>query len=448
MSVAEPKLVEPATAAADGQVRRGGVADWCVVLLLMAALVFSFVDRLGLALLVDPIRADLGVSDAQIGLLQGLAFGLFFAVIGVPMGWIADVWSRKGVVMLGVAVWSVATAACGFAAGFPELLLARIVVGTGEAALSPAGWSIIHDRFPRRLLGRAVSLFQAGSVLGAGLAMLITGAVYHAFQAGAGASLPLIAGHRPWQQTFVAIALPGLLFLVLLSLMREPARLRSPAEVTGTDAKSAVGALLAERRLYGPLFLGMSCVILTSYALVSWAPPMLGRTFGWSPAVVGARYGLVVLMASPVGLLTGGWLVDRLGAKGVVNAHVRAAAFASLLGLPAALLLPLARSPELTLAALAVLHFAVSFPMGLVPAFLQLHAPAAARARLSGFYVMTINVVGLGAGPTLVGAFSSGLGAHPNALRHALSLVVVPAMGLAVALLGWLAWRTRRSLAI
>lgn len=427
--------------------RKGQIRDWLVVLLLMAALIVSFVDRIGLSLLVDPIRNDLGISDAQIGLLQGVAFGLFFAVMGLPLGWLADRWSRKGTIMLGIGLWSAATAACGLASTFPHLLLARIGVGAGEAGLAPASYSIVHDRFPREQLGRAISLFQVGGVLGAGLALLITGFVYRHFLGGGGASLPLVADLRPWQQTFIAIAMPGVVLAGLVAFIREPER--SDIE-GGSAAPRGFGAMIAAVRsrigLYLPLFVGMSGVIMTSYTLVSWMPSVLGREFGWATQEIGVRYGLVVLAASPVGLLAGGWLADHLLRAGRSNAHVRVVALAALTGLPFALLLSVPHGAPFVLAIAAGLHFAVSMPMGVVPAFLQLATPAPARAQVSGLYVLFINVVGLGIGPTMVGILSSGMAPGAGTLRLSMALVVGPAMVASTLILAWLARQTRHGL--
>ncbi len=409
-------------------VQKGEFRDWLVVVLLMAALILSFVDRIALSLLVDPIRADLGISDAEIGLLQGIAFGLFFAVMGLPLGWLADRWTRKGTIILGIGVWSAATAACGLSTNFVQLLLARIGVGAGEAALAPASYSIVHDRFPKEKLGRAISLFQVGGVIGAGLALVITGYVYGYFTSGGGADLPLIGDLRPWQQTFVAIAAPGAIFVLLVAFIREPERVPGEAAIANQEKPGMVAAVKARAALYVPLFLGMSGVIMTSYALVSWMPAVLGREFGWSADEIGARYGLVVLLASPVGLLAGGWLADALVRRGAANAHVRVAALAALIGLPFALLLSVPQGPTALLLVVAGLHFAVSMPMGVVPAFLQLAAPQQARAQVSGLYVLVINVIGLGFGPTLVGALSTGMASGAGDLRSAMSLVVGPAM--------------------
>ncbi len=421
--------------------RKGGWKDWLVVLLLMMSLILSFIDRVGFSLLVDPIKADLGLNDAQMGLLQGVAFGLFFATMGVPAGWLADRWSRKGTIMLGIGLWSIATAASGFASSFFHLLIARIGVGAGEAGLAPASYSIVHDRFPQNQLGRAVGLFQVGSVIGAGSALLITGMVYHYFIS-SGAQLPLLGGLAPWQSTFLVIAAPGVLFVALTALIREP-DIHKP-QAAAEPPISMIGALRQRPLVYAGLFLGMSGVIMTSYALVSWLPAALGREFDWAPEVVGARYGAVVLICSPIGLLAGGWMADRLVRSAVPNAHFRTIAFAALLGLPFALLLAVPTSSLAVLLIVGGLHFAVSFPMGVVPAYLQISTPREARAQVSGLYVLVINVLGLGLGPTLVGALSTAVFNGTNGLRLSIALVVGPAMLLSALMLCFLAWKTWR----
>ncbi len=207
-------------------------------------------------------------------------------------------------------------------------------------------------------------------------------------------------------------------------------------------------AVRARFGLYLPLFVAMSGVIMTSYALVSWMPSVLGREFGWAAEDVGVRYGVTVLLASPVGLLTGGWLADRLVRAGAANAHVRVVALAALIGLPFALLLGLPKSPMALLLIAGGLHFAVSMPMGVVPAFLQLTTPQEARAQISGLYVLFINVVGLGLGPTMVGLLSTHMASGAGDLRVAISLVVGPAMLMSVLVTIWLARATWRDVDI
>ncbi|WP_049055643.1 MFS transporter, partial [Achromobacter xylosoxidans] len=151
--------------------------EWYVVLICMLAYIFSFVDRQILALMIEPIKRDLQLSDTQFSLLHGLAFSLFYAFMGIPIALLADRYSRPRIIAIGVAFWSLATAACGLSKNFGQMFLARIGVGVGEAALSPATYSMLSDMFPRHKLGRAVGIYSIGSFIGGGLAFLIGGYV-------------------------------------------------------------------------------------------------------------------------------------------------------------------------------------------------------------------------------------------------------------------------------
>lgn len=149
--------------------RSTSVYGWYVVFVCTAAYVLSFVDRQILSLLIGPIKADLGISDTAFALLHGFAFSLFYATLGIPVAGLSDRTSRPVVISAGIAVWSLATAACGLAASFAGLFAARIMVGAGEAALSPASYALINDLFPRERLGRAIGVYSLGSFFGAGL---------------------------------------------------------------------------------------------------------------------------------------------------------------------------------------------------------------------------------------------------------------------------------------
>ena len=157
--------------------------EWYVVLVCMLAYIFSFVDRQILALMIEPIKRDLDLSDTQFSLLHGLAFSLFYAFMGIPIALLADRYSRPRIIAIGVAFWSLATAVCGLSRNFAQMFLARIGVGVGEAALSPATYSMLSDMFPRDRLGRAVGVYSIGSFIGGGLAFLIGGYVINLLKA-------------------------------------------------------------------------------------------------------------------------------------------------------------------------------------------------------------------------------------------------------------------------
>jgi MFS family permease len=193
---------------------------WYAVAVLVLAFVFSFIDRIVIALLVEPIKADLGISDFDIGLLQGFAFAIFYALLGIPIGRLSDRISRRGIIATGIAVWSLMTAACGLARSFFGLFLARVGVGVGEATLSPAAYSMISDYFPREKLGRALGVYQSGAMLGAGIAFLVGGAAVQLLSAYDGQVLPVLGPVRMWQLAFFAVGLPGLLIALLMLTVR------------------------------------------------------------------------------------------------------------------------------------------------------------------------------------------------------------------------------------
>ena len=197
---------------------------WYALGVLTLCYTFSYVDRQILAFLVGPLKQDMHISDTEIGLLQGLAFAMFYAFFGLPMGMLADRFSRRNIVLAGLLVWSVMTALSGAARSYGTLALARMGVGVGEAVINPCALSMIADYFPKERLSSALSVYMMGIQLGAGLALIIGGIVVHAIT-----SMPPIeiAGYgavAPWRLTFVVVGLPGLLIALVLATVKEPPR--------------------------------------------------------------------------------------------------------------------------------------------------------------------------------------------------------------------------------
>ena len=284
-----------------------------VLLTLSAAMAFSLIDRFALSLLFEPIKADLQLSDTQLGLLHGVAFGLFYATLGIPIAWLVDRWSRKWVIFLGIGCWSAMTALCGFSRNFSQLLGARIGVGVGEAALAPGGYSLIADVVPKNKFATAISIFQMGSLFGAGLALLLGGQILGFVETIDLSGMPLLGSLAPWQLTFIVLALPGIPFLLVLLLFREPLR-------TGVVSDEPAVGLLEELRkkyqVYTCLFLGNACLVAVSYGNVTWIPSILARQYGWSIPDIGVRLGLLTLIVAPLGILAGGLLADARTRRG------------------------------------------------------------------------------------------------------------------------------------
>lgn len=412
-------------------------ADWLVVLLLSAAAVFAFIDRFALSLMLEPIKQDLRLTDTQLGLLNGIAFGLFYAALALPLGWIADRWSRKGTIILGMSVWSAATAACGFANNFAQLLLARIGVGAGEAGLVPASYAIIHDRFAGGRVNLATSVFQIGGFLGIGLSMLTAGLVYAFFIGGGGSQLPYIGDLRPWQQTFVAAALPAPIFIIALAFLKEKRGARQT--FTGTKTHSTTGAdgqwPKGFRLIYALLFIGAASEIGCSYALLGWMPSIFAREAGWGPQQIGLAYGTTLLVVAPAGVLIGGWLTDRFQRRGRADARILLPLVASSICLPLILLLPVVEPGMPLLVLAACLHFFLGMPMGVVPAFIQAITPAARRSFISAIYLLACNVIGIGVGSIVIGKLADRMVGQTHALRMAMFDTMIVSIIVAILLL-------------
>ena len=198
---------------------------WYVVALLMVVYVFSFADRQILVLMVEDLKAGLGLTqDWQVSILMGPAFAVFYAIFGFPLGRLADRTSRRSVIAVGLAAWSVAAAGCGVARNFSQMALFRIGVGVGEASLSPSAYSLITDYFPRRLTATAISVYSTGIYIGTGLALLLGGAVIVYAKTGTAWEVPIFGTIDPWQQVFVIVGLGGLLVVPLLYSFPEPVR--------------------------------------------------------------------------------------------------------------------------------------------------------------------------------------------------------------------------------
>ena len=272
-----------------------------MVAILTACYVFSLIDRLVINLLVDPIKADLGLSDLQIALIQGPAFAVLYATSGAPLGRLADIVNRRSLAACAIGFWSICTALTGAAGNFLSLALARVGVGVGEAALTPAAYSLFADGVRPDRLGRAISIYTAGGALGSGLALLAGGAIYALAE---GSSL----GIAPWRVTLFVVALPGvLLALLIMLIVIEPARRDQGAR---PSVRTVLGHVAQARHFYGWAFLAYAALSTVLYGFMAWAPSLLVRGFDLSPGAAGLRFGSAMLIAGVAGPIIAGWLAD------------------------------------------------------------------------------------------------------------------------------------------
>lgn len=400
---------------------------WVTVAILMVAYVLSFVDRQILNLLVEPIRRDLVINDTQMSLLMGLSFALFYTVCGIPLGRVADTRSRRGLIAVGILFWSAATAACGMAKLYWQFLLCRIGVGVGEAALSPAAYSLIADSFPAERRATAISVYSMGVYLGSGLAFLVGGLVIQFASAQGNVILPVLGEVRPWQLIFLILGAAGVLFTLLMLAVREPARRGVGAGVA--VPLSEVGRYIrANRRTVLLHNFGFAGLAFAGYGSAAWVPTFYIRTYGWDAGQVGIVYGSIVAVFGCLGIVCGGRMADWMAKRGRSDANMRVGLFAALGALPLVLSFPLMETAVWASILMAPTVFCLSMPFGVAPAAIQEIMPNSMRGQASAIYLFVITLVGLGIGPTAVALVTDFVFADDSALRYSLLIVT----GLAV----------------
>jgi MFS family permease len=429
MSVATPPYPRPAYA-------------WYVVAVLFIAYVFSFIDRQILSLLVEPIKADLGISDTRMSLLLGLSFALFYTVLGIPIARLADAKSRRAIIGIGVFLWSLMTILCGLSRSYWQLFLARMGVGVGEASLSPAALSMISDYFPKERIGRAISVYKMGISSGQGIAIIVGATILPVITALGTIELPLLGELRPWQAIFVVVGVPGIALSALLFTVREPIRRhldgRSVSDgERGIPMRTVVRSLLANRSTYLRHFLGMSVLTIMAYGIGSWIPAFFMRSYGLDTtefARVLTGLGLIILTSGAAGTLIGGQLADRLHRR-YTDGYIRAVLIGVALLIPGYGLFALMPTPGLALALLVLATLGGAIPTAAGTAALMLIAPSQMRAQVSALYYFVINLIGLAVGPTAVALVTDYGFRDESALRYSLAIVAFVAGSAAAAIL-------------
>jgi MFS family permease len=378
---------------------------WYVTGVLMLAYTFSFIDRQILNLMVGPIKADLGITDFQFALLTGGAFGIFYTIMGLPIGWMADRYPRKWIISVGIATWSLMTVACGFARTFGQMLIARVGVGVGEAALSPSAYSMLSDMFDKTRLPKAMSIYTLGIYMGAGSAMIIGGTVVGAIEHTPDIVLPLVGEMRSWHAVFIAVGLPGLLVALWMATLREPVRRFRADEAAAQERKGfsftkVWGFLRLYPKMAISLFIGSAILSVLSYS-DAWYPELFIRVWGWDARSTGLVNGASSLIAGPAGMLAAGWISSRMLQRGEPEACLRLAGYASAgIGI-SAILMPIMPHPWLMAALLFPIKFFGGFGPVLIPSAIQLIAPSALRAQLGAVFMLTVGVIGISLGPII-----------------------------------------------
>lgn len=271
------------------------------LLLLLLAYIFNFIDRNVAGILAVPIRAEFHLSDTTLSDL-GVAFGLFYAAIAVPIAWLADRKSRVNIITASVALWSLFSAGCGIVSSYSQLVVARMGVAIGEAGGIAPSYSLISDYYPREKRSRALAFYSLGIPIGSALGLFFGG---------------WLAAHFSWRTAFIVVGLPGLLIALLTRLLiTEPERGALDGQ-TATAAPPAgqVARSLIRNGSFWLLSFGAASGSIMGYGLLFWLPSFFNRTFGLSISQAGWFYGSIVLVGGIAGIWLGGWLGDRLGPR-------------------------------------------------------------------------------------------------------------------------------------
>jgi MFS family permease len=425
---------------------------WYVVGVLTLAYVLSFIDRQILSLMVEPIRRDLKISDKQMSLLMGASFAVFYTFFGIPLGRLADTRSRRGLIAVGIAFWSVMTTGCGLVNKFWQLALLRMGLGVGEASLSPSAYSLIFDYFRPAQRSTAISVYSMGIYIGSGLAFILGGLIIRSTSGQEHFVLPLLGATRSWQIVFFVVGLPGLLMSLLLLTIREPQRQGASRARDGSTTVTPVpihevwSYIRDNRATFLCLNLGLAMVALFGYGATSWIPTLFIRRHGWTPGQTGLVFGLIVAVSGTLGIVTGGCLADWLRRRGDAGANLRVALVGAIGGLPSVVLFALIPSAHWAAAFLVAVVFFMSMPFGVAPAAIQQMMPNSMRAQATAFYLFVINLIGLGLGPTLVAALTEDVFRDKIAVHYSL-LIVGAVANTSAAILLWLGIKPyRRSL--
>ncbi len=402
---------------------------WWTLLVFFIVAVLSYSDRLVLSLLVDPIRADLKLLDTEVALVQGLAFAMIYSVASLPFGRLADMVARRMVIVAGVIMWSLCTAACAYADGFGTLFAARIGVGIGEAAFAPAAVSMIADLFPPHRRGLAIGCLLTGMAVGSGAAIVIGGGLLEYANGGGLAALPLLGpwlgGVAPWRSVLLVLGLAGIGPVLLLLTLREPQRRRHGDEPTHLpDLKSVLAQFRLRAGVLLPLYLAVSLISAGDFAIQNWFPALLSRRFGYSPGDIAATAGTVSILIGGLGTIAGGLLSDRHAGRGGNRGRLSVAMLALLVGLGGGCI-ALAGSGGVAIALFAVCIFNSSIGSAVGITVLQNVVPNQMRGVGTALVSFCNVIMGLAVGTALPALLTDYLFRDPQKVGWSMSIVAL-----------------------
>ncbi|MFM0349735.1 MFS transporter [Paraburkholderia sp. RL17-347-BIC-D] len=392
--------------------------------LLALAFTFSYMDRQVLSLLLEPVRHKFSLTDTEIGMLQGLSFGAFYACSGLVLGALVDRYHRVGIAAACVAAWGLATAACGVSGNFVQLFLSRTGTAIGEAGCSPASYSILSDLTSGRKLLRATAVYHTGPYIGGGMALVLGSAALSYFTRAGGMTLPVIGHIDAWQAVFIILGLPGILLAAAILLtLREPTRREHGSDVD-VSTRATLKFLFSSSQLMR-YYAGFVFVTAGLYVLLAWFPSVMIREGLGSAAEIGHPLGTIFLVIGLAGCLASQVLLRRLDNRDLLHPLLKRLSIVVALQIPVTAAFLMADTAALAywLYGCEVVTFSAVTTFMVAP--IQLTVPNRMRGRATGLFMTFNYLLGASLGPALVGVLSDRLrGSHSLLIAFVVVLCV------------------------
>ena len=395
---------------------------YSAVAVMTLAQVFAFIDRQIPAMLVEPIKQDFNLNDSQIALLGGAAFSIFYAIMALPIGYAVDRYKRVNVLGTGIFVWSLMTTLAGLANSFGRLFGARIGVAVGEAVMAPVSVSLVSDYFPKNKQGKPMGVITAGVYLGIGATLIGGGYLIDYLTDIGGITIPGIGYFKPWQATFLLVGIPGILISIAAFMLHEPKRLGLSKMQDNLKPINIFSHLKTNKTTLFPMFGGLIFMALIFYSFTFWAPSMMVRTYGLSLTEVGFTLGIITIIASILGTISSGTVVDYLRSRGHSDAPIRTGMYACIFATPAICLAPIVDSLFLTWALIGIyLFFISSFaPIGLLA--VSGISGNEVKGQMAAVHAFLMMAFGLSLGPQITAFFTDFVLMDESKLGYAMAL--------------------------
>ena len=401
-----------------------GYAWYCLGVICFAYL-FGFMDRIIVGLLTPAIQADLGLSDSAMGFIQGLAFAIFYTLFGLPIGLAADRMNRKWLLTIGTTVWSLFTAAAGFARGFWGLFGARVGVGIGEATLNPCATSLIGDYFKPETRPKAFGIYTMSTAFGTGLTYILGGLLIGFVGVGTANmfDMPILGEIPAWQAVFIIIGLAGLLPAVMMALtVKEPER-RDLVKGESASREEIIAFLKQNKTTLICHHFGVAFIIMAVYGWVNWMPTFFARIHEWSVAQFSIYYGIFGGITGIISAISSGFVANWFKKKGFKDGTLRTVMFGGVgltLGTSIAPLMP---SPEMALAFYVIAGVFANWPPAQALASIAEMTPNQMRGFVTSIYILVIGIGGAGLGPFAMGWVTDNVFGDKQAIHYSMALV-------------------------